>query len=122
MEDYPEKRFLGYVGMPKALYLDMFGRYVRDMFDSDVFLVGSALKTKDWKDIDVVVVISDSLWNNLGFGDPSNRFKNKKWISYCLSISSFGKSLLGCEVDFQIHSKTHSETIHTNDPKCEIGL
>lgn len=57
---YTEPRFNGYVGMPAALYLDEFGRHLRAMFNTEVYLVGSALTTKDWHDLDVRVILSES--------------------------------------------------------------
>lgn len=117
---YPEPRFCGYVGMPRALNLEIFATHVENMFNANVYLVGSALITKDWHDLDVVVVLSDSQWHDFGFGDPKNRFKNKKWISFCLVISNFGKKLIDCEIDFQITNESY-DVIHVNDGKLKIG-
>lgn len=117
--DYPEPRFLGYVGMPRALYLEMYARYLKDIFNADVYLVGSVLKTKSWKDIDIIVVLSDNEWERYGFGDPQKRFKNKRWAAYCMGLSCFGKQLVGCEIDFQIHQESYN-LIHKDDPKLLI--
>lgn len=111
----------GYVGMPKALYLTAFAKYVYDLFNSNVYLVGSALNTKSWHDLDVITILPDNVWNNFNFGKPELRFNNKKWIAYCIMISSFGKSLLNCEVDFQIHQYSYSNKLHPNDPKLLIS-
>jgi hypothetical protein len=119
-DDYPEPRFCGYVGMPRALYLEAFAKYVRDIFHADVFLVGSALKTKEWHDLDVVVILSDEQWDQYGFGDPKDRFKNKSWIAYCMAISCLGKKLVGCDIDFQVHQASYSQ-IHKDDPRLLIG-
>jgi hypothetical protein len=120
MDDYPEPRFFGYVGMPRALYLKMYAEFIDDIFDTNIYLVGSALKRKNWKDIDVVAVLSDQRWESYGFGDPQKRFYNKRWAAYCMSLSSFGKQLIGCEVDFQIHQESYT-LIHEGDPKLLIG-
>ncbi len=119
--DYPEPRFCGYVGMPKALYLESFARYVRDIFSANVYLVGSALETKEWHDLDVVVVLSDEEWSRYEFGDPENRFKNKKWIAYCMAISNLGKELVDCEVDFQVHQMSYNNKVYKQEATLEIG-
>jgi len=118
--DYPEPRFCGYVGMPRALYLESFARYVRDIFDTDVLLVGSALKTKDWHDLDIVVVLSDDEWDRYGFGDPKDRFQNKRWGAYCLAVSNLGKKIVDCDVDFQVHQKSYNK-IHDQDAELKIA-
>lgn len=120
MSDYPEPRFCAYVGMPKALYLQSFAEYVKSIFEDDVYLVGSALQTKSWKDLDIVVVISDKKWEGYGFGDPQKRFGNKKWAALCMSISCFGKHLIGCEIDFQIHQKSYVDEVYQNNPRIKI--
>jgi len=116
-DDYPEPRFCGYVGMPRALYLQEFAGYVGDIFEADVFLVGSALKTKKWHDLDVVVILSDESWASYGFGPPRARFHNGKWIAYCMAISSLGRKLVGCDIDFQIAQKSYVDKLHSGDKK-----
>lgn len=106
--EYPEPRFCGFVGMPRALLLKTFANHIKDIFDSNVYLVGSALETKDWHDLDIVVVLSDDVWTKYGFGETYLRCLNKKWVAYCLAISTLGKKMLECEVDFQIIN----ESIH----------
>lgn len=120
MNDYTEPRFNGYVGMPTALYLDEYARHLKSAFDSDVYLVGSSLQTKEWNDLDVRVIFSDEKFKDMGFGDPEKRFKNKKWISLCLAYSCLGKSMTGYIVDFQIMQESY-EAIHCKGKKQLIG-
>jgi len=70
IEDYPEPRFCGYVGMPRALYLKIFANYIKDIFSQDVYLVGSSLSKKDWHDLDIVVIMPDKIWDDYKFGNP----------------------------------------------------
>jgi len=61
----------------------------------------------------------DKIWDDYKFGNPKNRFSNKKWIAYCLAISNFGKSLLNCEIDFQITKESYNE-IHKSDIRLNL--
>ena len=76
---YTEPRFNGFVGMPAALYLDEFARRVQSVFNTDVYLVGSALEHKNWHDLDIRVILSDERFAECG--KPQNRFLNGKWIA-----------------------------------------
>lgn len=61
------------VGMPAASRLDQFGRVCHEAFGATAYLVGSALKTTDWRDVDVRVILTDdefasvcwSIWKSL---------------------------------------------------------
>jgi len=117
---YPELRFCGFVGMPRALYLKSFAEHVKNIFETNVYLVGSALETKDWHDLDIVAVLSDEQWSKFDFGEPINRFENKKWIAYCLALSNFGKSIIGCEIDFQIIQKSYDLQTFKDNKKLEL--
>jgi hypothetical protein len=121
MPDYTEPRFNGYVGMPAALYLDQYARHLRAAFGVDAYLVGSALKTKEWHDLDVRVTLSDDAWAEYGFGAPGDRYRNAKWVSLCLAYSVLGQSMTGHIVDFQL-SQDSWEQVHCNGAKELIGL
>lgn len=121
MYRYTEPRFNGYVGMPAALHLDVYARHLRSTFESDVYLVGSSLSTKDWHDLDVRVILSDSEWDSWGFGSPKNRYWNSKWVSLCLAYSTLGQQMTGHIVDFQIVSISWSK-MHCDGPSQLIGL
>ena len=114
------------VGMPHLLKLDAFGRYVFNAFGVRPCLVGSALRSKQWRDVDVRLILSSTEWNEL-FKVPlldASKFvldanvtihdvtaqdhynKNthycEKWVALCLAWSAFGKELTGLPIDFQI--------------------
>lgn len=110
MENFNEKRFNGYVGMPRALKLNQFAAHVKQAFNAynNVYLVGSALKTKEWHDLDIVVILSDEEWAR-HFVSPESRFLDPKWIALVLAFSALGKEMLECAVDFQIHPKSYSD-------------
>lgn len=96
------------VGMPAALYLDEFGSQVWSAFGDAPFLVGSALETKKWRDVDVRLILADDVYKTWGFGLPTHASMNAKWVSLCLAYSALGKSMTGLPIDFQIQQRTHA--------------
>ena len=118
IKKYTEPRYNGYVGMPTALYLDDFARLLKGFFNTEIYLVGSALECKDWHDLDVCVILPDDKFKE--FGKPEDRFLNEKWISLCLAFSALGEKMIGSKVDFQIQQKSYADT-HCKGSRLVIG-
>lgn len=95
-----------YVGMPAELYLKQFGAYILDAFGHPAYLVGSALTSKTFRDVDVRLILPDATHKALELGHPSNPHQNRRWVSLCLAYSAFGKTLTGLPIDFQIHQQS----------------
>lgn len=97
------------VGMPQCLLLQEFGEHIERAFGHTAYHVGSSLDNKDgWRDVDVRVIIPDDEYEQLGLGDPKRPSENKKWVSIILAWSSFGHSLTGLPIDFQIQQQTYA--------------
>lgn len=75
-----EKRRATYVGMPWQPKLHMFGQIVYDAFDSHGYLVGSCLQRRDWRDVDVRVILDDDDPRNaIGLGWPARSRPASEW-------------------------------------------
>lgn len=97
------------VGMPYSLLLQEFGEHVRRAFGHVAYHVGSSLREKHgWRDVDVRLILPDEEYERMGLGDPEHQHYNKRWVSLVLAWSSFGKSLTGLPIDFQIQQRTHA--------------
>lgn len=96
------------VGMPAALWLDEFGSQVWSAFGHPPYLVGSALGSKTWRDVDVRLILQDAEYAALDLGDPARGSMNSKWISLCLAYSALGKAMTGLPIDFQIQQATYA--------------
>lgn len=103
------------------MLLEEFGNQVWHAFGSPPYLVGSALKSKGWRDVDVRLMLSDEEYESLGLGDPRNPHINGKWVSLCLAYSALGKSLTGLPVDFQIQQQTRANGMYSG-PRNAIGF
>jgi hypothetical protein len=96
----------GGVGMPASLLLDAFGSQVWSAFGTPPYLVGSALHSKTWRDVDVRVILDDDEYKALGLGEPNDTHRNGKWVALCLAFSALGKAMTGLPIDFQIQQCT----------------
>lgn len=88
------------VGMPAGIWLAKFGIIVRDFFGHTAYHVGSSLASKNWRDVDVRLILPDDEFTAM-FGKVRNT-ANKKLAALTLAFSALGKQMTGLPVDFQI--------------------
>lgn len=109
------------VGMPQWILLNQFGQLVHDAFGDWPYLVGSALSGKQWRDVDVRLILDDAAYERL-LGKPQKpAILNKAWAAHCLAFSLLGKHMTGLPIDFQIQtsSEANSEDPHfKGDRSC----
>ena len=113
-----------FVGMPAALLLHEFGSQVWHAFGSPPYLVGSALKSKQWRDVDVRLILQDEEYARLGFGDPEQQHQNGKWVAMVLAFSALGRQMTGLPIDFQIQQATHANAEYgsADCPRSALGV
>ena len=97
-----------YVGMPAGMHLEEFGSHVWSVFGDPPFLCGSATQKKDWRDVDVRVILTDEEYAAWGFGEPREAHQNSKWVALCMAFSALAKQMTGLPVDFQIQQMTNA--------------
>lgn len=107
--------------MPASLLLDEFASQVWSAFGHLPHLVGSALKTKQWRDVDVRLILSDEEYENMGLGKPEASHQNGKWVSLCLAYSALGKSLTGLPIDFQIQQQSYANEKY-KEQRSALGI
>jgi predicted nucleotidyltransferase len=98
------------VGMPQEILLQQFGELIHDAFGDWPYLVGSALQGKQWRDVDVRLILSDEDYERLtGDKVPINPpILNRKWAALCLAFSTLGREMTGLPIDFQIQQRTEA--------------
>lgn len=90
------------VGMPGMLHLEAFGREIRDAFGHFPYLVGSAAVSKEWRDVDVRLMLPDDTFDDMF---PKHRKPDRqdgKWGLLCAALSELARVRTGLPVDFQI--------------------
>lgn len=94
-------------GMPAGIWLGKFGTIVRDYFGHVPYHVGSSLVTKDWRDVDVRLILPDDEFTAL-FGTNQNAECNRRLSAITLAFCALGKAMTGLPIDFQIQPQTHA--------------
>lgn len=107
-----KKPMTGSVGSPAFLYLQEFGSQVWTVFGGPPYLVGSALHTKKWRDVDVRMLLSDEEWKQWELGEPKN--PNAKWATLCMAFSELGRKMTGLPIDFQIQQQSDANARFQN--------
>ncbi len=101
--------------MPAALWLQEFGDLIFLAFGEPPYQVGSSLTAKQWRDVDVRLILADEKYAAMGFGDPKNPHESPRWVAFVLAFSALGKQMTGLPIDFQIQSQTEANDNPAND-------
>lgn len=107
-------------GMPASLWLDEFGLLVYHAFGKHPYLVGSALEGKQWRDVDVRVILDDEEWDRQGFGKPDER--TPKWIALVLAFAELGRRMTGLPIDFQIQQQSYANANNVGKGRSALGI
>jgi hypothetical protein len=111
------------VGMPAALYLEEFGAAVWDAFGTNAYHVGSSLEgDRDYKDVDVRLILDDATYEAQGYGDPRDPHGNLKWRAMTMAFSALGQRMTGLPIDFQIQQQTLANKQSVGHPRSALGL
>lgn len=90
------------VGMPAWLKLHDFARMAHSAFGGRVVLVGSALRTKRPRDVDIRAELLDSEYAaRIGRIHDCN-LPGTGWAAHCRAWSALGRELVGRPIDFQV--------------------
>jgi hypothetical protein len=110
------------VGMPAALHLDAFGREINDAFGHLPMLVGSSATSKQWRDVDVRLILPDDEFDAL-FPDGSGEQGRALWGLMCAALSELAKQRTGLPVDFQIQRMSDANRRYSEEHvRWAIGL
>ena len=89
-------------GMPASILLDAFGQWLYNAFDETPYLVGSAATGKEWRDVDVRLMLDGPEFFAMFPGYREANQQDAKWALICSAISLLGKHMTGLPIDFQI--------------------
>ncbi len=96
------------VGMPAMLKLQRFGGVICDAFGTLPYLVGSASERKDWRDVDVRLILSDADYERICGPLEHPHYLNDRWNAFCIAFASLGADMTGLPIDFQIDQQTEA--------------
>lgn len=110
------------VGMPSGLALDHFGRLIFDAYGWMPYHVGSSLRGKEWRDVDVRVILDDEEWAAEFGGPPGHFTHDPKWVVLCWSLSLLGREMTGLPIDFQIQPMRYANERWTPPEHCRSAI
>ena len=93
--------------------LDIWCQAVSRMFKDHPYLVGSALQSKDYRDVDIRLILSDKDYGELDCQLELNMLN--------LAVSIWGQKATGLPIDFQIQQMTEANK-NFKGPRNALGL
>lgn len=88
--------------------------------ESCCYQVGSSTQTKDWRDVDVVMILDDDKFSKI-FPMDGNGI-DMKWMILCAACSFYGKEVTGLPIDFKLQSQCQANERYSKKPRMAIGL
>lgn len=106
--------------MPQGERLDIACLIIHQAFGHHAILVGSALDGRDFRDVDVRLVLPDDDFRAMFKHDPPSG--NALWSLMCSSISAYLSDASGLPVDFQIQSNAWAEQRYADKKRRYLGF
>ncbi|MGW9196073.1 hypothetical protein [Micromonospora chersina] len=109
-------------GMPAGIWLTKFGVIVRDYFGYVPYHVGSSLDRKDWRDVDVRLILPDEEFAER-FGDIFRSSEtDPKLAAITLAFATLGQQMTGLPIDFQIQPQSHANKLYPDKRSALIEI
>lgn len=107
-------------GMPAELWLNKFGMLLQDAYGHKAYHVGSSLFSKDWRDVDVRLMLPDDEYDAM-FGDVRGS-ANPKLTALTLAWATLGEKMTGLPIGFQFQrlSEANESYPANRSPLMEI--
>lgn len=113
-----------YIPAPHFFNLNMVCQIVAQAFGGSggygVYLVGSAMERRDYRDVDVRCILDDAEYDRLFPGLGGNPSLHPLWSLLCSSISLYLSQHSGLPVDFQIQKQSEAPTKHTGGTQRHV--
>lgn len=123
-----QKQKASHVGVPAIFKLELACKHITAAFDEDgcfgCYLVGSALERADWRDVDIVFIMSDEAFRRefpkAVIGQGAFEF-DPKWLLNSITLSTWMREQTGLPVDFKIQPQSWANERHKG-PRSALGL
>src|ERR1700709_2237450 len=84
---------------------------VEAAFGGDAYQVGSSLNSKQWRDVDIVLIMDDEL-HEKWFGPYEKVSQNAFYYVQTLAMCELGKRVTGLDIDFKFQQQTACNEQH----------
>lgn len=121
-----EKHYAHFLGVTQFIELRFACAIVKGTFNDSfgMYLVGSALTRKDWRDVDVRHIISDDEFERR-FGEFIEPYERNKFLrAFNLAVSAWMSAAAKLPVDYQVQPITKANELypHESNPRNGLGL
>ncbi len=106
-------------GMPAGIWLTKFGVIVRDYFGHVPYQVGSSVESKQWRDVDVRLILPDEEFEER-FGKNRNAQTNRQLAAVTLAFAALGQQMTGLPIDFQIQPQSWANDRYGSKPRSAL--
>lgn len=114
-----------YIGAPACFELELAMQHLASAFGRfNSYVVGSALKRADWRDVDVVMILDDEEFSKLFPNsdiDGNNWEFDSRWLVMTCALSVWLSQKTGLPIDFKFQPRTKANETHKG-PRNAIGL
>ncbi len=108
-----------YIGAPEFFELNQACRTITEAYGWHVYLVGSSLRTRDHRDVDVRCILDDADFDQMfpvsagDEGEAGAWFRDARWSLLCCSISQWLASRTALKIDFQFQRQTQANALYS---------
>jgi hypothetical protein len=112
---------VNFLHVPQVFILNQACRIVAEAFDGDVFLVGSSLERRDYRDVDVRCILADEVFDRL-FGKLAGPPQHDAfWSLLCTSMSLYLSQQTDLPIDFQVQRRSDANARYPG-PRHALGM
>jgi hypothetical protein len=109
------------VGMPAGIHLDSYGRDIADAYGHIPYMVGTAARFKQWRDVDVRLILPDAEFDAMFPDYAEFNQLDPRWALLCAAISELGRMRTGLPIDFQFQRMTDANARY-DGPRHPLGV
>ena len=107
------------LGEPDHMNLTAACMIVEAALQDTPYLVGSAAISREFRDVDVRVILDDEKFETL-FGDGVSL--DPFWMLFCIAVSSYLKQQTGLPVDFQVQKRSRVKEEDLKKPRHPLSM
>lgn len=96
------------VGHPAYLWLNEFGAVLQSAFGCTAYQVGSSVDSKQWRDVDVVLIMDDDLYVEWFGADTHHAQLSPLCHALTLAFCELGKRMTGLPIDFKFQQQSQA--------------
>jgi len=118
------KHYVNYLGAPESFELNMAANALNQAYPEAVgcFHVGSSITRRDYRDVDVRMILHDDDFERMFPGLKGNGWLDARFSLLCASISCWLKARTGLPIGFQFQSMTEANRDYPDGERNALGL